>query len=64
MTDMEIEEEVNQFREELSKGVLKIEKSTNTASDYEETKQSRDSDAFTKFIETDIFKEITLLGKE
>ncbi|MDR0684763.1 MAG: hypothetical protein LBF83_06515 [Spirochaetaceae bacterium] len=64
MTDIEMEKEVDQFRDELSKGVFKIERSTNTADDYSETKEDRDSNAFTEFLETDIFNEITLLDQK
>lgn len=64
MTDIEMEKEVDQFRDELSKGVFKIERSTNTADDYSETKEYRDSNAFTEFLETDIFNEITLLDQK
>ena len=63
MTDMEMEKEVEQFRDELSRGVFKIERSTNTADDYSETKEERDSNAFTEFLETDVFREITLLDQ-
>jgi hypothetical protein len=64
MTDAEIEKEVERFRNELSAGTFKIERSTNTADDYSETKEERDSKSFMEFLGTDIFKEINSLGSK
>jgi hypothetical protein len=64
MTEAEMEKEVALFSDELGRGVFKIDRSTNTADNYEEAKEKLDSDAFAEFLKTDLFKEICLLGKE
>jgi hypothetical protein len=56
-----IEEETEAFRKELSEGMLKVEKLPNTAEKYSEAKEDRDNQAFLDFLETDIFESIAAL---
>jgi hypothetical protein len=61
MLDENVRAVSERFMKRLTGGEFTVARSSNTADDYTETRQERDSRAVKDFVETDLFQDILKL---